>query len=238
MKSIVLCGDHPSAPINKLQNLGFTVISMPRFFSLDFPINSHCEMLMSIFEGYIITSEDYASLANKQFEYICDNTGLGLITEKSPHLNGYPAEAKYNVLYHNKKLYCNTNYVSPSIYELCKRSSVPIIHTNQGYSACSVAKCSNGVITSDPSLVKAFNNNSENVLYISKGYIAIDKYPYGFIGGASGYCAENSTLYINGDINLHPDANEIIRFCELHNTHLYSLAQNSIPFDIGGIIFI
>lgn len=60
------------------------------------------------------------------------------------------------------------------------------------------------------------------------------KLDYGFIGGATGLI-DNNTLAVNGDINSHPDSEQIKLFCHKYNVDIISLKDDKLV-DIGTII--
>lgn len=65
------------------------------------------------------------------------------------------------------------------------------------------------------------------------GYITLEGYQYGFIGGASVNLDEN-TLGFFVDISFHPDNLSIIDFCKSHNVNAVSLCKGIKPVDICG----
>ena len=73
-----------------------------------------------------------------------------------------------------------------------------------------------------------------DVLKISHGHIELRNLDYGFIGGATGLI-DNNTLAVNGDINSHPDSEQIKAFCNKYNVDIVPLKDSNIV-DIGTII--
>ncbi len=72
-------------------------------------------------------------------------------------------------------------------------------------------------------------------LLVRKGYVALDGFEYGFLGGASG-CIDD-TVYFNGDLSAHPDYEKIRRFIEAHGLRVKFFADEPLT-DIGSIIFL
>jgi hypothetical protein len=89
----------------------------------------------------------------------------------------------------------------------------------------------NAVITADKGLAGKIDN--ADVLLIREGYIALDGYNYGFIGGAS--FNFGGKLFFFGDISKHADYRQIIAFCERHDTAVISLSDDLL-YDYGSII--
>ncbi len=150
---------------------------------------------------------------------------------KSP----YPCDVKLNVLYINNKIFCNTKYVSKEIVEYAEDNNIELIHTNQGYTKCSVCIVSdNAVITDCESLFSLLKFYQIDVLYIKPGYVGLSDKHYGFIGGASGLI-NDKTLYFSGDISSHPDYGQIKEF--LNKNNIKCVFNKSRPlYDFGGFI--
>ena len=74
-------------------------------------------------------------------------------------------------------------------------------------------------------------------LLIEKGYIRLDGYDYGFIGGASAYLKESNILLFSGNISIHPDFERIKIFCQNNDVDIDYIDGMDLT-DIGGIFFI
>lgn len=157
---------------------------------------------------------------------------LNIITISENLNNKYPFDVPLNCKAIDDFVILNPKTVSKEILEYCNKNK-KIISVNQGYAACStLAVSKNVIITADKGIYTALKNAGLSPLLIKEGYIKINEYDYGFIGGASGFV--DNTLYFFGDITLHPDYHKIKDY----------LAKNNIKFkyfdgkllDIGGII--
>ena len=91
------------------------------------------------------------------------------------------------------------------------------------------------VITEDASIERAMKENGVDVLRVAPGYVALDGYDRGFIGGASG--ADNENVYFCGDLSTHPNSNEIKEFCRQHGKNCVSLGSGRL-YDVGTIFFL
>ena len=150
---------------------------------------------------------------------------------KSP----YPDDVKLNCAFLGDKLIGNTKYLAPEIHSFCNENNIEIIHTNQGYSRCSLAPVnSNAVITEDDGLASLLNFYQIDVLKIEKGFIHLSDTHYGFIGGACGKIS-SSEMYFSGDLSKHPSYNDILAF--LKNYNIKPNFNTNRPLnDFGGFI--
>ena len=111
-----------------------------------------------------------------------------------------------------------------------------VIHTNQGYTKCSVAVVSeNAVITADKSIGSACRSFGIDVLTVCEGHVSLPPYDYGFIGGASGIKDDN--VYFCGSLDRHPDGERIKEFSEKHGKAAISLSDGGLQ-DVGTLFFI
>lgn len=148
------------------------------------------------------------------------------ITQKFP---------KLNLCILKNKVLCNIKRADKVLLEFLKKQNSEILNIHQSYTKCSAAIVSeNAVITSDESVYQACRKNQIDVLKIRTGFIQLDGYDYGFIGGTCGLLDKN-LLAFSGNIKLHPDYENIKAFCRNYQVDLTSLG-NQILYDIGGIL--
>ncbi len=142
---------------------------------------------------------------------------------------------KLNVCFLKDKIICNKNKTDEEIFNFCLREKIKILHTNQSYSACSTAVVGeNAVITADSSIYELCRKNQIDVLKIREGYIRLDGYEYGFIGGCCGLI-DRGLLVFSGDIRKHPDYENIRAFTKNYGVDTVPLGNNDL-YDIGGIL--
>ena len=105
----------------------------------------------------------------------------------------------------------------------------------QGYSRCAVCTVdADSIITADRGIAVAAESNGMHVLLIRPGYIRLEGYPYGFIGGASCKLASDK-LAFTGSLDIHPDREAILGFLSERGISPVYLSQEP-AFDIGSMI--
>ncbi|MDY2783839.1 MAG: hypothetical protein SOT80_10670, partial [Candidatus Pseudoruminococcus sp.] len=133
------------------------------------------------------------------------------------------------------KMICRALSIDDKLMEYCKTNSIKIISVKQGYARCSTAVVAeSAVITSDSGIYKACIENNIDVLKIENGYIEIEGYDYGFIGGSCGKLS-NDILAFCGDIKAHKNYNNMKTFALNYGVNLISLSNKNL-FDVGGFI--
>lgn len=191
------------------------------------PVASHPDMNLCIIreKAFISKGSDLKDILFKK--------GYEVITVEKELKPEYPFDVLFNAKIIGNTAVLNPKTVAKEILDYCQSENINIIPVNQGYCACSVtAITENAFITSDKGIETALNNNGKSVLRITEGYIDIDKYDYGFIGGASGF--SNGILYFFGDITAHPDFDKIDLFLKENNIDYKYF--NCPLTDIGGCI--
>ncbi len=225
-----LIGEKYTNVIYELKENGFNAITLPINESLDDEVNNHADILAFKHNNNLFICSNIAGELKVNFDGYNVHTVQGI---KSP----YPDDCKLNVVVLGDLLVCNKNCVAPEISAYAKKNNLTIIHTNQGYTKCSLCVVnSNTVITEDPNLSSLLKNYQINVLEIQKGYVHLSDKHYGFIGGA-GVKLSDGLIYFNGDLSSHPDYDRIIEF--LNDFGVKPIFKKNRPLtDFGGFILI
>ena len=164
-----------------------------------------------------------SELQNAGFELIHTDTP---VTARKPGLN---------ICMIGKNVLCDTKTADPKLISVLKSEGKTILHTNQMYARCSTAiAAENAVMTSDPSIYELCRKNGIDVLRIAPGYITLDGYAYGFIGGCCGLISKD-TLAFSGSITRHPDCENIRSFAGNYGIKTISLSDAPLC-DVGGIL--
>lgn len=147
--------------------------------------------------------------------------------------NTYPFDVRLNAKQIGNLVLMNTKTISKDVLDFCKDANKTIIDVSQGYAACSTLCISEtAFITADKGIFNALKHHGASPLLIKEGYIDIEEYDYGFIGGASGFIGE--TLYFFGDITTHPDFEKIDEYLTERNVE-YKWFDSPLT-DIGGCL--
>lgn len=220
----------------RLTDLGFDVVDMPAASYLAPPVASHPDMLVFPFGDKLFCHTDYYAQNRGLIDGICNTGKLSLVLSVEPTGQNYPLDVLFNCVALGDRLLCNTKAVSQLIKNEADARGYEILHTNQGYTKCSVCKVDErSIITSDSSIAKICKNVGMDVLLTDKGGVFLSGYEYGFIGGATG--ADNGRVYFCGSIDSHPDSERIKDFCQAHGKTAISLSDEPL-YDIGSLIFI
>lgn len=109
------------------------------------------------------------------------------------------------------------------------------IQVRQGYARCSTCVVDEGsVITSDAGIEKAAVRHGIDVLGIRPGYIELEGFDTGFIGGAS-FKISPERLAFTGRLDAHPDVARIESFLRERGVEPVYLTD-SPAFDIGSAV--
>lgn len=147
----------------------------------------------------------------------------------------YPNDVRLNAVLIGNKMIMNPKTAAPQILDYCAEAHIMIIPVKQGYAKCTAAVIDkNSIITSDDGIARAAFGAGIEVLRIRPGYIRLDGYGYGFIGGTCGKIGKN-TIAFCGKIQNHPDYLMIRDFLNARGIEPIALADCPLT-DVGGIL--
>lgn len=225
--TLIAVSEEYLAIIDELERLGIGYIPIPKAAFLPPPVCSHADMLIHhLGDNQMICASSISHLLlNHQFN----------ITISNPVNAKYPNDILLNSLRIGDLLFGKINAVSQHIIEYCKNQTIQIIHVNQGYTKCSTAVINEkAIVTSDITIADAGKKAGLDVLQIQPGYIELQGYNYGFIGGCCGLI-DQKTLAVTGKIKTHPDGNDMRQFAKNHGVDIIELDAGNLK-DVGGII--
>ena len=211
----------PRAVQDAVGDLGIEPIFLPAYDKLPAPVSAHPDLLLHDPGDGLLVYRDYYEANKELFAHIPVTV--------TDHAAGkvYPRDIGMDALVLGERVFCLPEYTCPEI--LKNRRVLPV---RQGYAACAALKVrENAIVTADPSIAVAAENCGIAVLKIRPGYIVLDGYDYGFIGGTA--FAVEDALYFAGDLSLHPDGNAIFDFCASHGVICHSLVQGLPLHDLG-----
>jgi hypothetical protein len=225
----ILIGKSNTQEIAELKELGIETLCIEGHNQIDSEIRSHADILcFNTGKGELLVSPfvNYSATISDEFR-------IKLIrkTVESP----YPNDVLLNCALFGDKLICNTKYASDEIISFAEINNFTIIHTNQGYSKCSLCIVNeNAVITEDNGLYSLLKKYQLDVLKIEPGQVYLSKHHSGFIGGASGLLSD-SILYFSGDVYRHKNYHDIKTFLDNYSIDIYC-NKSRLLRDFGGII--
>ena len=214
---------------------GFEPIFVGRASGLSEAISSHPDTVMFRHKNNIITSADFCDDAPYLFSDIREKTEINITFTADSFAEKYPHDAIFNALVIENNMFAKTDTVSRAVIDYAKKAGLNIVHTNQGYPACTTLAFGSSAITADCGMARVLSENGVSVTKISTGSISLPPHEYGFIGGAAGVYGDK--VYFLGDINTHPDK-DIIKEA-IVNAGFSPISLSYEPLvDLGGIIFV
>ncbi len=229
MKLLAICGEHPEV-LRKLNMMGINAIVIGESSVLQKPVARHADMLCvktGASSGYC-----YDDIV---IEKLC-KYGIHLIKPSAALGTNYPYDIRLNCLHIGNLLLGNIKYLSPEIVRDAEEHNLSIVDVKQGYAKCSVAVVNDSAaITADEGIYKALTQHGIDTLKIRPGYIDIEQYPYGFIGGSC-ITLGNKVLFC-GDPLYHPDGNAIVSFINSHGARVVTTGNHALHDFGSAVIF-
>ncbi len=231
----LIASNAPSSIENLLKNNGFEVLRMPECKRLAPPVRTHTDMFLFQLDGTVFCHESYAKENEPIFDKI-KSFGYKVITLGGEYSADYPHDVRFNIARVGRNIIIGKRTRACEICEYAIKNRYDVVKVNQGYAKCSSCVAGeNALITSDLTIADAMRNAGVDVLLIGEGDVRLDGYPYGFIGGASGYF--DGTVYFVGDPSFHSDGKRIFDFCKKHEKHVVYVENEELT-DIGSILFL
>ena len=215
---------------------GFRVITLPPDPSLGEAVSTHPDTLLFRSGNEIITTADYCDAAAYVFSELRECLpGLKISFTSDERGEKYPTDCIMNALVVGNKIFAKLDTLSYAVRDFALEHQMELVHTRQGYPACTTLVFGNNAITADEGMARALTSNGVNVTLIRAGHISLCGCEYGFIGGASGVFGKE--VYFFGDVLLHPDGELILDTIRRAGFTPVSLSTAPLT-DLGGMIFI
>jgi len=212
----------------ELEKLNISSLELPPNPFVDKRLSGHADLSLLHIEGNI-------AAVSKSCTDILKSKGFEVVVPDGAQSEKYPFDCILNALILKKKVFANTSALDKKISAFLLEKGFEIIHINQGYSKCMTAVINeNAVITCDKSVKQAADAHKIDALIIRQGFIRLDGFEYGFIGGCCGLIDRN-ILAFSGKIENHPDYVLMRDFALSHSVKLLSLTEEKLK-DIGGIL--
>ncbi|MCD8323241.1 MAG: hypothetical protein LUC89_10210 [Oscillospiraceae bacterium] len=212
-----------------LEYLGIQVCWIPDDSMLDSRLAGHTDLR-------IFAAKKQAVVGLGAYPYIVNIlTNMGYsVRAVIPQGATYPADAGLCICDTGSVVFYNPKTAAPQALALTDSHKAAVA---QGYTRCAVCVVTErSVITADHGIVQAVSDLhlDMDALEITPGYIKLDGFNYGFIGGAS-FKSDTNTIVFTGTLNGHPDKTKILSFLAKHSVKPVFLTEEPI-FDIGGAV--
>ncbi len=222
--TILISNEYPRF-YETIKNVGYDCIPTKKNELLDERTSSHADL-------HVLKINEEEIFILRNCSYNIHNHKIHK-TEEVPS-NIYPKDCLLNCLILGKKVFCFEKGIDARLCSYFIENNYNIINVKQGYTKCSVLKLNDrAIITADLGIANAAMQHDVEVLLIKEGYIDLNGYNFGFIGGSSFVVDKN--VFFFGNLLLHPSANEIINFCSKYGFDCISLSEDKL-IDIGGAV--
>ena len=231
MADTILIGEKYFELLQKpLEKLGIKALSVPDNGFVDPRLSGHADLSVLHGGGEMLWLAPH--LRGSDFADQLRAMGFALDYPDISQSAAYPGDAQLNICICGKYAICNQSIVPTEIINHLIANGFEIIDCRQGYAKCSVCVVDEGaIITADRGIEAAARKAGLDVLLIEPGYIALDGFNCGFIGGSSFKISHNK-LAFTGTLNAHPSKNDILHFLKAHEVEAVYLTERPI-IDIG-----
>lgn len=235
MAKTILIGEKYSELMKKpLKNKGFLVVEIPDNPDVDKRLSGHADLsVLHVGENKLFLAP---YLKGSAFAEVLKQMGFEIAFSTKTQSVLYPDDAGLNLCVCGKHLICNPKSSDSNIVDyLTKDRGLNFLAVKQGYSKCSVCVVNeNAIITSDALIHKRAVEAGIESLKIIQGFVDLDGFEYGFIGGAS-FKLSADELAFTGNLEGHPNKEDIEKFLSLHNVKAVYIT-NKPAFDIGSAL--
>ncbi|MBZ2175596.1 hypothetical protein K8M07_10150 [Schnuerera sp. xch1] len=230
--TVIVDGRISTEMFNTLQKLNLKVVPTIQCKEVSESISYHPDIVLHPINHNTVI------VAPNVFDYYKEKLfgmGIKIIKGETKLTEEYPSDIAYNIArVHNFAIH-NFKYTDEKLKYYLKKENLEFIHVEQGYTKCSIAIISNkAIITADYPIYRKLTKLGIDSLLIEPGYIKLEGYPYGFIGGTCGNISKESIVF-SGKLIEHPDRFKIIKFLKKYKKDIIYLS-NDIIRDIGSLI--
>ena len=218
----------------RLAELGLDPIFVPENPDIDIRLSGHADLSVLHAGGERVYLAPY--LRGSGFAERLSALGAELCYPQIKQERAYPGDAQLNLCLVGRELFYNKRSAASEIVEyLTKSGEYRPWNGRQGYARCSMCIVSDrAVVCSDQGMHRATVSAGLDALLIEPGYIALDGFAHGFIGGAA-FKLGRSVLAFTGRLYGHPSCDRILDFLRAHDIEPVYITDRPI-FDIGSTI--
>lgn len=232
---VVIIGEKYEKTLYKpLDKYGIRIICLPNNKCVDERLSSHADISVFHAGGERIWLAPH--LRNSDFAHELAALGSRIEFAAIEQCPAYPGDAQLNIAaLASAFIYAPKVSYSPIVDYLTNERGFTAVASRQGYAKCSVLVVDErSIITQDRGIARAARTAALDVLEISPGYVSLDGFEYGFLGGA-GFKLSDDTLAFTGTLDTHPDKERILGFLAARGIHPVYLTDQPV-FDIGSAI--
>lgn len=196
------------------------------------PVNTHPDMQIHFIDNF------HAVVAPCAFEYYRKILPERVFLQKgtADPEGTYPGDISYNIAKIGNRIVGNLKYTDKTLLNIYSELGYEFINVNQGYAKCNLCIIDdNSVITEDEGLCKTLRSKGIDVLKLSSHEICLPGFPYGFIGGASGFINDNTIAFF-GNIKEHTEYKKIESFIKSKKVNIINLLSTKLT-DFGSILY-
>lgn len=213
-----------------LEKLGIRALSIPNNGFVDSRLSGHGDLSVLHTGGNCLWLAPH--LRKSRFADRLSAMGFTLDYPDMIQSATYPEDAQLNVCICGKYTICNKSIVPKEIAHNLTIRGYEVTDCRQGYAKCSVCVVDEeAIITADRGIEAAAKAVGLDILLIEPGFIALDGFDCGFIGG-SAFKIAKSKLAFTGSLGRHPSRSKILSFLKAHEIEPVYLTERPI-FDIG-----
>lgn len=230
----IIIGEKYSNILRKpLEKLGINPLFMPDNSNVDPRLSGHADL------SVLHMGRERLCLATylRESPFAEQLSAMGFLVD-SPEMQQsavYPGDAQLNLCICGKHAFFNPSVVPNSIVHFLTSNELNKIACRQGYTKCSVCVVDEGaIITADRGIEGLARAAGMDVLLIEPGFVALDGFPYGFIGGAA-FKITRSKLAFTGTLKPCKNESEILSFLKHHQVEPVYLTNRPL-FDIGSAV--
>lgn len=230
MDTVFIANNAYPVLIEQLSSL-YKVILTPETDALYEGIRNHTDLHVHCLCGRLLISKEIAPYLEKQLE-----EGQYIYTVISKALgNKYPDTVLLNAITTDRYIIHNSTATSRSLILEANALGLKPIHIKQGYARCLTLPLTNDVlITSDKGVYKTLAAYEDLTVHlIDNGPVTLAGHPNGFFAGTAGVIG--GTLYVNGDLNTHPDSDRLRNYCTTLDLAIFDVPGHPLR-DIGSIL--
>ena len=232
---VIICDKYCNKFRAGLDALQIQTLQMPENPFLLRSVSYHTDL--SVFHGGGKALFLSSSLRGSGFADDLQKIGAELRFFSAKETPEYPGDVQGNICCLDRYYIHNPATADPEIIRFLADKGFVGIPVRQGYARCSVCVVNeSSIITEDRKIAWKAEKAGIDALLIDPGYVQLNGYKYGFIGGAT-FKASRSILCFTGVLERFPqkEQEQILTFLKERNIQPYYLTEDPL-FDIGGAV--